>query len=78
MLKASQKGDKLEDVFNAVKLAESYGEYNGTEVKEACSKVLDLVKEDGTAKASKKSGVVIFHWKRSDFYLTNIFFEIMY
>jgi len=56
LLKASQKGEKLEDIYNAIKLAEYYKEYNGTEVKEACTKIFDLVKDDSTTKISKKSG----------------------
>lgn len=56
LLKASAKGDKLDDIHAAVKLAEANKAYNGTEVRDACVKVLDLIKEDGTTKSSKKSG----------------------
>jgi len=45
-------------------LAEYYKEYNGTEVKEACTKIFDLVKDDSTTKISKKSGVVILPLKK--------------
>jgi len=37
-------------------LAQHNKEYHGTEIKEACSKVFDLLKDDGTARAYKRSG----------------------
>jgi len=38
-------------------LAHHHKEYNGPEIKEACAKAFDLLKDDGTARAYKRSGV---------------------
>jgi len=37
-------------------MAQHNKEHHGTEIKEACSKVFDLLKDDGTARAYKRSG----------------------
>jgi hypothetical protein len=56
ILKSAQKGEKVDDIISALHLAQHNKEYHGTEIKEACSKVFDLLKDDGTARAYKRSG----------------------
>lgn len=58
MLKAAEKGDKLADIHHALHLVQAHKTYNGTEVVEACNKVIDLVRDDGMARSGKRSGVM--------------------
>ncbi len=60
LLKEAQKGDRIEEIYSALKLVEIAREYNGTEAKTACEKVLELIKEDGTTKSSKRGTVGSF------------------
>lgn len=56
ILKSAQRGDRIDDILSAIHLAHHHKEYHGAEIKEACAKAFDLLKDDGTARAYKRSG----------------------
>lgn len=60
LLKSAEKGDKLSDIHHALHLVQAHKTYNGTEVVEACNKVIDLIRDDGMARSNKRSGEYSF------------------